>query len=62
MARADKNKLNLAEVSVIGIGGMIGGGIFAVLGIAIATAGHAVAYANDVGNILMHLGHYQSQL
>ena len=36
MARIDKGKLNLAEVSAIGIGGMIGGGIFAVLGLAIA--------------------------
>ncbi|MBU3992682.1 MAG: APC family permease [Alphaproteobacteria bacterium] len=43
MAQIDKDKLNLAQVSAIGIGGMIGGGIFAVLGLAIATAGHAVA-------------------
>ena len=41
MATADR-KLNLAEVTAIGIGGMIGGGIFAVLGLAIAQAGHAV--------------------
>ena len=37
-----ERKLNLAEVTAIGIGGMIGGGIFAVLGLAIAKAGHAV--------------------
>jgi amino acid transporter len=35
-------KLNLLEIIAIGVGGMIGGGIFAVLGLAIATAGHAV--------------------
>jgi len=35
-------KLNLAEVTAIGIGGMVGGGIFAVLGLAMAVAGHAV--------------------
>jgi amino acid transporter len=34
-------KLGLAEVTAIGIGGMIGGGIFAVLGLAMAVAGHA---------------------
>ena len=39
---AGERKLNLAEVTAIGIGGMIGGGIFAVLGLAIAQAGHAV--------------------
>jgi amino acid transporter len=52
MARSDKNKLNLAEVSAIGIGGMIGGGIFAVLGIAIATAGHAVALTLAGGGVI----------
>src|ERR1035437_5906742 len=35
-------KLNLAEVTAIGIGGMVGGGIFAVLGLAMSVAGHAV--------------------
>ena len=40
---SSEKKLGLAEVTAIGIGGMIGGGIFAVLGLAIAAAGHAVA-------------------
>ena len=39
---APARKLSFAEVTAIGIGGMIGGGIFAVLGLAIAQAGHAV--------------------
>ena len=52
MPRIDKDKLNLAEVSAIGIGGMIGGGIFAVLGLAIATAGHAVALTLACGGII----------
>ena len=52
MARVDKNKLSLAEVSAIGIGGMIGGGIFAVLGLAIATAGHAVALTLACGGVI----------
>jgi amino acid transporter len=42
-------KLSLAEVTAIGIGGMIGGGIFAVLGLAIAQAGHAVPITFVVG-------------
>ena len=52
MVRVDKDKLNLAEVSAIGIGGMIGGGIFAVLGLAIATAGHAVALTLAGGGVI----------
>ncbi|MEO8884108.1 MAG: hypothetical protein ABI377_11960 [Devosia sp.] len=51
-ARIVKDKLNLAEVSAIGIGGMIGGGIFAVLGLAIATAGHAVVLTLAGGGVI----------
>ena len=36
---APVRKLSLAEVTAIGIGAMIGGGIFAVVGSAIAQAG-----------------------
>ena len=46
---AANRKLNLAEVVAIGVGGMIGGGIFAVLGLAIAQAGHAVPITLAVG-------------
>ncbi len=45
-------KLNLAEVVAIGIGGMIGGGIFAVLGLAIAQAGHAVPLTFGIGGAI----------
>ncbi|QJX01869.1 amino acid permease [Alcanivorax sp. IO_7] len=45
-------KLGLAQVTAIGIGGMIGGGIFAVLGLAIATAGHAVALTLAGGGVI----------
>ncbi len=47
-----ERKLNLAEVTAIGIGGMIGGGIFAVLGLAIAVAGHAVALTLAAGGVI----------
>ena len=46
------DKLSLAEIVAIGIGGMVGGGIFAVLGLAIETAGHAVAIAMGFGGVL----------
>ena len=46
------DKLSLAEIVAIGIGGMVGGGIFAVLGLAIETAGHAVAIAMVFGGVL----------
>jgi amino acid transporter len=45
-------KLSLAEIAALGIGGMVGGGIFATLGLAIAIAGHAVAIALALGGIL----------
>lgn len=49
---AGDDKLGLAEIVAIGIGGMVGGGIFAVLGLAIETAGHAVAIAMLFGGVL----------
>ena len=51
-ATGSDDKLNLAEVVAIGIGGMVGGGIFAVLGLAIETAGHAVAVAMGLGGVV----------
>ncbi|GAA4781166.1 amino acid permease [Stakelama sediminis] len=45
-------KLSLVEVTALGIGGMIGGGIFAVLGLAISVAGHAVALTMAGGGVI----------
>ena len=50
--KSPARKLNLAEVTAIGIGGMIGGGIFAVLGLAIAQAGHAVPVTLAIGGVI----------
>lgn len=55
--KADKNtsnneKLSLREVIAMGIGGMVGGGIFSVLGLAIAQAGHAAPVAFALGGII----------
>ncbi len=48
----DGEKLSLLETTAIGIGGMIGGGIFAVLGLAISVAGHAVALTLAAGGFI----------
>jgi amino acid transporter len=48
----DTKKLGFAEMTAIGVGGMIGGGIFAVLGLAISVAGHAVALTLAAGGVL----------
>jgi amino acid transporter len=47
-----EKKLNLFEVIAIGIGGMIGGGIFAVLGLAITLAGHTVGFTLAAGGVI----------
>lgn len=44
--------LSFAEVTAIGIGGMIGGGIFAVLGLAITVAGHAAPLTLAAGGVI----------
>ena len=52
MAERRRNGLSLAEIVALGIGGMIGGGIFAVLGLAIGLAGHAVALTLGLGGVI----------
>jgi amino acid transporter len=51
-------KLGLAEVVAIGVGGMVGGGIFAVLGLAMDVAGHAVVLAFVFGGVIALLTGY----
>jgi len=56
-------KLGLKEVVAMGVGGMVGGGIFSVLGLAIAEAGHAAPIAFACGGVLALLtGHSYSKL
>ncbi len=45
-------RLGLREVVAMGVGGMIGGGIFSVLGLAIAEAGHAAPLAFAIGGLV----------
>ncbi len=44
--------LGLAELIAVGVGGMIGGGIFSVLGMAVGIAGHAAPLAFAVGSVV----------
>ena len=69
MSQQINEKLSLKEVIAMGVGGMVGGGIFSVLGLAIAQAGHAAPVAFALGGIIAlltglsyaRLGlHYQS--
>jgi len=45
-------KLGLKELVAMGVGGMVGGGIFSVLGLAIAQAGHAAPLAFALGGTI----------
>ena len=51
-------QLGLAEVVAIGVGGMVGGGIFAVLGLAMDVAGHAVVLSFVFGGVVALLTGY----
>jgi len=44
--------LNLKELVAMGVGGMVGGGIFSVLGLSIGLAGHAAPLAFALGGLL----------
>lgn len=45
-------KLGLTELIAIGVGGMIGGGIFSVLGLAVNISGHAAPLAFAIGSFI----------
>ena len=49
---AKTEKLGLKELVAMGVGGMVGGGIFSVLGLAVGVAGHAAPIAFILGGII----------
>jgi len=51
-------RLGLLELIAIGVGGMIGGGIFSVLGIAVGISGHAAPLAFGLGGLIAMLAGY----
>lgn len=50
--RGESDSLHLPELLAIGVGGMIGGGIFSVLGMAVQIAGHAAPLAFFIGSLV----------
>ncbi len=52
MSQTESERLSLKEVIAMGVGGMVGGGIFSVLGLAIAQAGHAAPISFALGGII----------
>ncbi len=51
-------RLDLKQMIAMGVGGMVGGGIFSVLGLAIAQAGHAAPMAFALGGVIALLTGY----
>ncbi len=51
-SRHDAERLDLKQVIAMGVGAMVGGGIFSVLGLAIAQAGHAAPIAFALGGAI----------
>lgn len=45
-------KLGLKELIAMGVGGMVGGGIFSVLGLSVALSGHAAPIAFGLGGLI----------
>ena len=57
-ALTPREKLGLPELIAMGVGGMIGGGIFSVLGIAVGISGHAAPLAFALGSVIALLAGY----
>jgi len=53
-----KKSLGLIELIAIAIGGMIGGGIFTILGISVVMVGHLAPFAIAIGGILAFFAAY----
>ena len=53
-----KEQLGLRELIAMGVGGMIGGGIFSVMGLAAGITGHATPVAFALGGLLALIGGY----
>ncbi|NOZ71976.1 MAG: amino acid permease [Chloroflexi bacterium] len=56
--KASSEKLSLIELIALGVGGMVGGGIFSVLGLSAALSGHAAPIAFAFGGLIALLTGY----
>jgi len=50
--KESREQLGLFELIAMGVGGMIGGGIFSVLGLAVGISGHAAPLAFGIGSLI----------
>lgn len=50
--KGNSGELGLFELIAMGVGGMIGGGIFSVLGLAVGISGHAAPFAFAIGSLI----------
>lgn len=57
-AEAPVKELGLLELISIGVGGMIGGGIFSILGLAVDISGHAAPFAFLIGSAIASIAGY----
>jgi len=57
-AAVSKQRFGLKELIAIGVGGMIGGGIFSVMGLAAGIAGHATPLAFALGGLVALVAGY----
>ena len=57
-ATAKLPELGLPELIAIGVGGMIGGGIFSILGLAVDVSGHAAPLAFLIGSVIAVIAGY----
>jgi len=55
MTEQQREKLGLKELVAMGVGGMVGGGIFSVLGLSVNLAGHAAPIAFGIGGVIAML-------
>jgi len=58
MTGRENAALGLKELIAMGVGGMIGGGIFSVLGLAVDVSGHAAPVAFLIGSVIALLAGY----
>lgn len=58
LTRKRKKELRLAELIAIALGGMVGGGIFAILGVSVEQIGNATPVAFLIGGILASFAAY----
>ena len=58
LSRARKKELGLAELIALALGGMVGGGIFSILGISVEKIGNATPIAILIGGVLAMFSAY----